>query len=359
MPLSPTPRPLTLKPDLEDANCRWQAFYAGDLIDRPVICVTAPRQGPRPATTRGYHDKVFGDTDDVIDNALAHAEATFWGGEAIPAFFPSFGPDEIATFCGAELRWSDDSPDTNWSLPLIEDWERQLPLRLQLDHPLLQRLLALCRRAADRLAGKMLISPLDLHTNLDLLAALRGPQRLCLDLLDHPELIDRAMADARAIFPELWEMIAQAARMDEQGYCHVFYAMDGAAVLQCDFAFMIGPEMFRRWVLPALEEEASIVRHALYHWDGPGALVHTADLVASRGLHALSYVPGAGRGAHIDYLDLLKRVQAGGKAVQVYGTPQEIQFMHRELDPRLVLYCTSTETPSEAEQLLDWFVQHT
>ncbi len=353
------PVPLTLKPDLEEANGRWQAFYAGDLIDRPVICVTAPRQGTRPATTRGYHDKVYGDMDDVIDNALAHAEATFWGGEAIPAFFPSFGPDEIAAFCGAELRWSDDSPDTNWSLPLIEDWERQLPLRLQRDHPLLLRMQALCRRAAERLAGKMLISPLDLHTNLDLLAALRGPQRLCLDLLDRPEVIDRAMADARAIFSELWQLIAQAARMDEQGYCHVFYAMDGAAVLQCDFAFMIGPEMFRRWVLPALEEEASIVRHALYHWDGPGALVHTADLVASRGLHALSYVPGAGRGAHIDYLDLLKRVQAGGKAVQVYGTPQEIQLMHRELDPRLVLYCTSADTQSEAEQLLDWFVRHT
>jgi len=356
---SPAPKPLTLKPDLDEANRRWQAFYAGDLIDRPVVCVTAPRQGPRPATTRGYHDKVFSDIDDVINNALAHAEATYWGGEAIPAFYPSFGPDEIAAFCGAELRWSDDSPDTNWSVPLIDDWERQLPLRLQRDHPLVQRMLALCRRAAERLAGQMLISPLDLHTNLDLLAALRGPQRLCLDLIDRPEVIDRAMADARAIFPELWRMIAEAARMDERGYCHVFYAMDGAAVLQCDFAFMISPQMFRRWVLPALEEEAAIVRHALYHWDGPGALVHTADLRASVGLHALSYVPGAGRGAHIDYLDLLKHVQAGGKAVQVYGTPEEIRFMHGELDPRLVFYCTSTETQSEAEQLLDWFVQHT
>ena len=117
--------------------------------------------------------------------------------------------------------------------------------------------------------------------------------------------------------------------------------------------------MFRRWVLPALEEEAEIVKHALYHWDGPGALVHTADLVASKGLHALSYVPGEGRGRHIDYLDLFKRVQAGGKAMQVWGTPEEIQQMHRELKPQLTYYVTHTETPAEADALLEWFVKHT
>ena len=147
--------------------------------------------------------------------------------------------------------------------------------------------------------------------------------------------------------------------MDELGYCHVFYSMEGAAVLQCDFSYMIGPEMFRRWVLPALEEEAEIVKRALYHWDGPGALVHTADLIASPGLHTLSYVPGAGYGSHRNYLELLKRVQAGGKAVQVWGSPEEIQEIHRELKPEKVLYCTNVSSQKEAEVLLQWFVANT
>jgi len=41
---------------------------------------------------------------------LAERKSTFWGGEAVPTFSPSFGPDEIAVFCGAELHWSSDSP---------------------------------------------------------------------------------------------------------------------------------------------------------------------------------------------------------------------------------------------------------
>jgi len=287
--------PLSLKPDLEDAARRWNAFYEGEMIDRPVVCIGERQSHWGDLGRVTYRDKAFGDIDSVIDRTLAAAEATFFAGEAVPAFSPSFGPDEIAAFTGAGLCWSDDSPDTNWSKPFVADWHEALPLRLQHDNPLWQRMLKLLCRAAERMAGKMLISPIDLHTNMDLLAAARGPEQLCLDTMDRPEMLDRAMADARALFVELWDAIATAARMKERGYFGGGYSMEGASFLQCDFAYMIGPEMFRRWVLPALEEEAQIVKHVTYHWDGPGALVHADDLVASRGLHTLSYVPGAGR----------------------------------------------------------------
>lgn len=353
------PAPLEFKPDLEEAAERWEAFYEGEIIDRPVVCVTAPREGFKPVPGISYREKVFGDMDDIIERAIAAAEATFWGGEAIPTFFPSFGPDEIAVFVGAGLRWSDDSPNTNWSVPFVEDWDKAFPLRIQEDNPLWLRMLEFYRRASKHMAGKMLLSPPDLHTNMDLLAAIRGPQQLCIDLVDRPETIDRAMDEARAIFRQLWEAVSRAGRMDELGYCHVFYSMEGAAVLQCDFSCMISPQMFRRWVLPALEEEAQIVKHALYHWDGPGALVHMDDLTACAGLHALSYVPGAGHGRHIDYLDLFKRVQEKGKAVHVWGSPEEIKLMHRELRPEKALYCTRANSQAEAERLLDWFVKNT
>jgi hypothetical protein len=117
--------------------------------------------------------------------------------------------------------------------------------------------------------------------------------------------------------------------------------------------------MFRRWVLPALEEEAAIVNRVIYHWDGPGALVHTDDLVRSSLLHTLSFVPGDGHGSHLHWLDVLKRVQAGGKAVHVWGTPDEMKALHRELRPEKTLYATTAGSQAEAEALLEWFVDHT
>jgi len=241
----------------------------------------------------------------------------------------------------------------------VEDWAKALPIRLDPTHPLWRRMLDYYRKAAARMSGKVLRSPLDLHTNMDILAALRGPQRLCMDLLDCPDLIDAAMADARRIFPVVWEETARAGRMREDGFCHAYYSMEGAAVLQCDFACMMSPKMFNRWVMPALEEEASMVKHAVYHWDGPGALVHFDTLVASKGLHSLSYVPGSGRGTHRDYIDLFQRIQAKGKAVQIWGDPEEVKQIHRELDPAKAFYCTGTATQEEAERLLEWFRRNT
>ncbi len=327
------PAPLEFKPDIEEAAKRWDAFYAGELIDRPVIWVTAPREGYKGAPGSNYHERAFGDMDDIIERAITSAEATIYGGEAVPATWLSFGPDEIAAFIGAELQWGKDSGDTNWSVPFVEDWEKAFPLKIQEDNPLWQRMLEFYRRAASRTAGKMLLSTIDLHTNMDLLAAIRGPQRLCMDLLDQPEMIDRAMQDARAIFPKLWKDISEAGRMDELGYWQGCYSMEGAATLQCDFSCMISPEMFRRWVLPALEEEAQIVKHVIYHWDGHGVLIHSDAVTASKGLHALVYSRGGGGNRHLEHMQMFKRVQKGAKVVIEHGLREQIKIMHKMPDP--------------------------
>lgn len=355
----PTPMPLSFKPDYLDALRRWEAFYAGDILDRPIVTVHARRNGHVDPPPVNYRRRVFEDIDSVIDGILDHGQATYYAGEAIPAANLSFGPDEVACFCGLELGWSDDSGDTNWSRPGVEDWEKSLPLRLDPNNPLWKRMLEFYRRAAQRLEGKMLLCPLDLHTNMDLLMAFRGSERLCIDLVDCPEFIDRAMSDARMIFPQVWNATAEAGKMAQRGYCHLAYSMEGAAVLQCDFSCMMSPGMFRRWVLPALEEEASIVKHVIYHWDGKGALTHTDDLIASRGLQTLAFVPGAGGGSHMDYIDLYKHIQAGGKCVQLWDTPEQLRLLHRHLRPEKAVYCTWTDTQQQADELLEWFAKNT
>ena len=79
------PRPLTCKPDLPEAARRWEAYFAGEMLDRPIVCVTAPKHGPLPPWEYRYRQKVFGDMDEIIDEALARAEATYYAGEAIPS----------------------------------------------------------------------------------------------------------------------------------------------------------------------------------------------------------------------------------------------------------------------------------
>jgi hypothetical protein len=167
------------------------------------------------------------------------------------------------------------------------------------------------------------------------------------------------MIEARAVFQRLLLAVRRAGKMDEQGRDYPTYSIVSAPYLQCDFSCMMGPEMFRRWVLPALEEEAECVNHCVYHWDGPGALVHEPDLVASRGLYTLSYVPGDGHGTHANFIELFQRVQKGGKAVHVWGSPDEVKYVHRHVRPEKVFYNVGVANEREADELLAWFVRNT
>lgn len=348
-----------MKPDLGEAARRWEASYAMELIDRPPVWMTCRKPGVKAAPGPNYLQKRTADIDALLDAVERCAESVWWGGDSIPQWMPSLGPDEMAAYCGCgDLVFSEDSPDTNWARPFVEDWENT---RLRIDDrsPSLNRTLEIYRRGAERFKGKLLLTPPDLHSNLDLLAAVRGAERLCMDLLDTPELIDRAMEQARAVFRDLWSAVRTAGRMDELGFCQNFYSMEGAAMLQCDFSCMIHPELYRRWALPALEEEAAIVRHAVYHWDGPGALVHWDAVMACRGFYAVSYVPGDGHGRLSDHLPMLRRIQEAGKVAHVGGTPDEIRRMHKELRHDRVVYYLAPDTPREGEELLKWLTKNT
>ena len=353
------PSALSLKPDLNESAKRWEASFAMELTDRPPVWMTCRKPDAPEAPLPNYLRKTNSNIDTLLDEVERFADSVWWGGDSIPQWMPSFGPDEMLSYCGGEdLIFSEDSPDTNWGKPFVDDWSTTT---LQIDYrsPLLKRMLEIYRRGAERFAGKLLLTPPDLHSNLDLLAAARGPERLCMDLLDSPELIDKAMGEARAVFRELWTAVRIAGRMDELGFSQNFYSMEGAAMMQCDFSCMIHPDMYRRWALPALEEEAVIVRHATYHWDGPGALVHWDAVTSCPGFYAISYVPGDGNGRSADHLPMLKRIQEAGKVVHVGGTFDEIKLMHRELRHDRVVYYTSASTPQDGERLLKWLVDNT
>lgn len=354
------PYPLEFKPDLSEAARRYEAYYSAEIIDRPVVQVTAPRKpGADIWYAPSYHDLVFGDMRPILDSMLEHGADTYYGGEAVPSCYLSFAPDAIAVFCGAELRWNEASGDTNWSVPFVDRWEDVLPLRFDEQDPLWTRQLEFYDLAADRLEGTMLLRGLDWHTNMDLLAAIRGPDRLCIDLVEQPEMIDEAVKSARQIFPQVWAKIVEAGRMRERGFCNCLYSMDGADILQCDFGAMIGPEMFERWALPALEEEAALVKNVYYHWDGPTQLVHEDLLCRNKGIYTIQYQMGAGRGNPIDYLELYQRLQSKGKAIHFWGSAEELKAAHRALRPERVVYSTGVGSIEEADELLAWFMVNT
>jgi 5-methyltetrahydrofolate--homocysteine methyltransferase len=353
---------LEFKPDFEQAKARWLAFWDKEIIDRPCCVITAPKDPskpmpPGPPYMAGAREE-FGP---IVRQIVENAAATWWGGEAMPCYSPSFGPDMFGTWLGGDLQFDKTDYGTNWVVPCITDWSRDLPLRLDPNNIWWRRMLDFCAALAEGFDGKMLVAHVDLHSNMDALSAMRSPEQLCLDMMDVPETIDRAMRDARALYQVIYDGIYQAGRMDHRGTLGWVpaYHPEKTNTIQCDFAALIGPQHFRRFVVPALAEEAAYLKHTVYHYDGPECLVHLDDVCSIPGLDCIQWTTGARNKGFMDWMDLLKRIQSKGVSLWVPCDPQSIKIFHRELQPNLLFYHCSASSPAEGEAVLQWLADHT
>jgi hypothetical protein len=351
---------LAYKPDFDEAVQRWDAFWAREIIDRPCTRVIAPKDGCEPGPSYpGLHNP----EDDLLSYVRAYdrcAAATYFAGEAMPFFFPNFGPDVYAAFLGAELEFAPEQ-QTSWAVPFIQDWKTDAA---DIDRPhgyWWYAALDFAKNAREIAKGKFGIAVYDLHSNLDCLAAMRGPQSLCVDLLDSFEEVEAAHNRVRRTYSQIYDGLYHASGQAETGTTTwlPFYSRGKFNSIQCDFICMISPEMARRLVIPALEEESQFLDHCAYHLDGPGALVHLDDLLAIPTIHSIQWVPGAGAAPLIEWMDLLKKIQDCGKSLIISASPEEIRIFHKELRPEMVFYDTYVGSQAEADNLLKWLKDNT
>ena len=352
---------LEFKPDFEDAQRRWLAFWEQELIDRPCCVMQAPKDGVQRVPGPRYMAGAREDLKAVAEQALAHAETVWWGGDAIPMYTPSFGPDMMSAWLGAELEFDDGDFGTNWVEASIENWDDALPLTLDPDNQWWRRMLDFCATLADAFEGKMIVGHLDLHSNMDTLSAMRTPTRLCMDMVDMPETIDRAMANVRQLYQPVYEGLYNAAKMGRygaSGWVPAYHPIR-TNTIQCDFAALIGPEHFRRFVLPALAEEAEFLGHCVYHLDGPECLVHLDDLCSIEHLDCIQWTTGARNKPFIEWMDLLKEIQAKGTSLWIPCNTETIKEFHRELEHNKLFYVCSAPDRKTGEETLKWLVDNT
>jgi len=348
------------RPDLDLVKQRWDAFWRGEIIDRPCVSITAPKyesgQKKRPPYLAGDEEEFL----NSLKMLEQWADSTYFAGEAIPFFEITFGPDQLSAFSGAELKMAP-HVRTSWVEPFVEDW-KTAKIEIRKDNPHWKRMLKYLRTAAEFGEGKFLLSVLDMHSNLDWLAGIRGPGKLCLDLIDCPDNVEKAMDAVRAMYMPLYDAVYEAGQMNDRGTIGwaPFYCQGKFACLQSDIICMIGPEQFRRFVLPALIEEAAFLDHSCFHLDGTGALIHLDGILSIKDIDVIQWVPGAGSPPQIEWLDLLKKIQDAGKGLHIHDcSPDTVKIFHKQLRPEGVLYDVKASSREEADELIIWLKNNT
>jgi len=194
----------------------------------------------------------------------------------------------------------------------------------------------------------------------DILAGLYGTVPLLTAMIEDPEGVKKAMEHVKKLwlreFDRVQTQIENAGNPGNINWMSI-WAPGRTCATQEDISYMISDQMYREFCLPPLVDLIDSLDYAMYHLDGVGALSHLDTLLAIPNLRAIQWVPGAGHEEIPQWYELIRRILAKGKSVQVFARLNEIDDLVKNVGAKGLLIHTGVSSPQEAEALLKKYPQ--
>ena len=281
----------------------WEHFQEG---------VTPHADIPAPPPPKDLNQKWF-DPEwraEYLDWYVAHSSLK---ADMLPVANTQLGPGSLAAILGGVFEGGEDTiwihPDPNYTDKLTFNKE----------HPnwlLHKELLKACKEKAQ---GHYYVGMPDLMEGLDVLAAMKGTDKVLLDTVMQPEVLEEQMRFINKVyfevFDELYDIIREG---DEMAFCYFSsWAPGKMTKLQSDISTMISVEDYRRFVQPFIREQCQKIDYTLYHLDGVGAIHHLPALLEIEELNAVQWTPGVGQpqGGDPKWYDLYRQILDAGKSI--------------------------------------------
>jgi len=350
--------------DWDRVELDTMAWWAGEL-NRPLVYLAvtdpiAPEKFPPPLHSYWSNYPLDMPADDILDRFEPLFAATHFYGDAFPWHWLNFGPGIVAGFLGANVHSVYDSSETVWFSPPGEVRLEDLHLTYDAANIWWLRVKELTSALTERYGGKLAVSHTDLGGNLDILASFRGTQELLFDLVDCPEEVDRLTRAVTQLWLRYYDELDAIIRPACRGTsCWTpIWSSGKTYMMQSDFAYMISPTMFERFVLPDLTACCDHLDHGFYHLDGKGQIRHLDLLLSIGRLRGIQWIPGDGQPPPQEWLPLLKRIRGGGKLCQVFVSPEGARTIVKNLGGRGFLFviqpvsASDFRNPEEAQAFL-------
>ena len=247
---------------------------------------------------------------EYLDWYVAHSSLM---ADMLPVANTQLGPGSLAAILGGVFEGGEDTiwihPNPNYSDDIVFDEQNRNWL-------LHKDLLRACKAKAQ---GHYYVGMPDLMEGLDVLAAIKGTDKVLLDTVMQPEVLERQMQQINDIyfrvFDELYDIIREG---DEMAFCYFSsWAPGKMSKLQSDISTMISVDDYRRFVQPFIREQCQKIDYTLYHLDGVDAMHHLDALLEIEELNAIQWTPGVGepQGGSPKWYDLYRKILAGGKSI--------------------------------------------
>jgi len=330
-----------------------------------VLWLTAPRETPiEPIAKPTRPDDLVQRWVDPVYRCNAdeyRLARTAHLADAFPFLSTQIGPGSLGTFIGSEPEFAE---TTVWYRPCIDNPDTYGSVRFDpAGNKWFDAHLALIDEALRRADGRYFVGVPDLIENLDTLAALRDTEKLMVDLIERPgwvlERLDEINEAFFASFDILYDRVREA---DDGGNVFIFsiWGPGKTVKVQCDLACMLSPEMFRRFVVPALTAQCEWLDYSMFHLDGEDATQHLDALLEINALDAVEWTPrmlytgdDEEASGSPKWYDLYRRIKAGGKSVQaIVVRPHQVVPLLDAVGPEGMYLTVGAPDLPTAEKLL-------
>ena len=285
----------------------WEHFQEGV---KPHADIPAPK--PYQDLNQRWFDPEW--RAEYLDWYVAHSSLM---ADILPVANTQLGPGSLAAILGGVFEGGE---DTIWihPRPVVDGFDVD-DIVFDSNHPnwlLHKNLLRACKQKAQ---GHYYVGMPDLMEGLDVLAALKGTDKVLLDTVMQPEVLEHQMQQINDIyfrvFDELYDIIREG---NEMAFCYFSsWAPGKMSKLQSDISTMISVDDYRRFVQPFIREQCQKIDYTLYHLDGVGAMHHLDALLEIKELNAIQWTPGVGepQGGSPKWYDLYQKILASGKSI--------------------------------------------
>ena len=297
---------------------RMELWLRGENPERPILNIEAPiKKGVHPPgvfgwagsssgeakpddtrqrDTDGDYEDFWTDFDTIESRHLEQFPHLAYVAETYPRLRTNMGVGSLALYLGCEPIFR---RDTVWYTPAFSSvLDAQVALDPQ--NRWLQASLEITGRGVREGKGRYLTGFPDIVEHLDILSELVGAQTLLCEMMDEEEAVEVVLGEIQRAWFRAYDLHYDLIR-DGEGYASYgpfqLLGKGRVAKLQCDMSAMISTEMFDRFAVPLLREQAAWLDKSLYHLDGVDALRHMDSVLAIWEITALQWTPGAGKPA--------------------------------------------------------------
>jgi len=251
-----------------------------------------------------------------------------------------------------------------WPLPLLGEDEPLENLRIGVRDEWIQAIAQGTDRLADQLDGCYPMMGAWMRAPADMVTALIGTSRACVELHDHPDEMLRLIESLAAAWRQIAAVLQPHVPAWEGGYVlsggNGIYAPAAGAVFSEDSTVLVSMATFRRFFLPADKRLSQTFPYGMVHR-------HAASLQNILGLLELErnwliQITMDQMGPTVpELMPVFHQLQTAGRPMIVYiygmrtdrNPEEEITALARELSPRGLCIIIHTDNLAQAAQLAD------